>query len=192
MDTIPRRRIVVGVTGSAPSLAALRWAADEARRHGARLHAVQVWDRSRRQLAPYARRRGRPTAQQERETAHARLLAAVRTAFGSAVPADTSIELADGLTARVLLDRAADADLLVLGAADMVPHTGLAAGPVQRACLRHARCPVVIVSAANQAADNRPASGAGGGGDPNESMDPPGDDPWGHGHVSRARGPALR
>ena len=41
-DGFPRR-IVVGVDGSEPSLAALRWALDEARLRGARVVAVYVW-----------------------------------------------------------------------------------------------------------------------------------------------------
>jgi len=39
----PQPRIVVGVDGSACSVAALRWAAQECRYRGAVLHAVQVW-----------------------------------------------------------------------------------------------------------------------------------------------------
>jgi nucleotide-binding universal stress UspA family protein len=51
----------------------------------------------------------------------------------------------EGLAARVLLDHAGGAELLVLGSAAALagPHTP---GPVARACLRHARCPVVVVS----------------------------------------------
>jgi nucleotide-binding universal stress UspA family protein len=141
MDAVPPRRIVVGVNGSAPSLAALRWAADEARAHAARVHVVRVWDQTRTQLAPYARRSGRPTAQDERAQARAQLTAAVTMAFGPTTPAGTSSELVDGLAANVLLDRAVDADLLVLGGAEQSTQTG----PVQRACLRRAPCPVVIV-----------------------------------------------
>jgi hypothetical protein len=57
---------------------------------------------------------------------------------------DMVVEVVDGLPARILLDRAAGADLLVIGgpsgqAADML-------GPVAQVCLRHAPCPVVVVS----------------------------------------------
>ena len=115
MDALPLRRIVVGVNGSAASHAALRWAAGEAGLRRAELLVVHVWDRTRRQLAPYATLRTRPTPAQERSAARTRLARAIRAAFGPATPADVTTELAEGLVARVLIDRAADADLLVLG-----------------------------------------------------------------------------
>jgi hypothetical protein len=54
-------------------------------------------------------------------------------------------EIAEGLAARVLLDQAADADLLVLGRTAYGPDPYRAAGPVIRACLRASACPVVII-----------------------------------------------
>jgi hypothetical protein len=48
-----------------------------------------------------------------------------------------------------LLDRAAHADLLVLGTTRPAPKSGQppqAMGPVARACLQRAHCPVVVVS----------------------------------------------
>jgi hypothetical protein len=68
----------------------------------------------------------------------------------------------------VLLDRAAGADLLVLGATTPAVTGSPAgrcgaptAGPVARACLSGAVCPVVIVSAAVTCGDGQPgATGA--------------------------------
>ncbi len=169
MEAALPRRIVVGVNGSAASVAALRWAAAEAALRRASLLAVYVWDRTRR-VAPYAAR-GRPTPGEERSAARTRLAAALRAAFGPVPPACVSSEVAEGLVARVLLDRAAGADLLVLGAT--VPAitgrppgrgNGPVAGPVARACLNGAVCPVVIVSAAAGVAEtarSTPAAAAG-------------------------------
>jgi len=70
-------------------------------------------------------------------------------------------EIAEGLAARVLLDQAADADMLVLGRNSHAPDPYRAAGPVIRVCLRSARCPVVIVGSADpvaQDADHVPES----------------------------------
>jgi nucleotide-binding universal stress UspA family protein len=64
-------------------------------------------------------------------------------------------ELVNESPARALLDRAAHAELLVLGTTRPPPQSGQspqAMGPVARACLRLARCPVVVV-----APDDRPA-----------------------------------
>jgi nucleotide-binding universal stress UspA family protein len=156
MDAALPRRIVVGVNGSTASLAALRWAAGEAALRRASLLVVYVWDRTRR-IAPYATRAGRPTPGEERSTARTRLASTLRAAFGPVPPACITCEVAEGLVARVLLDRAADADLLVLGAT--APKTASPpAGPVARACLNGAVCPVVIVSTA--ATNSAPAEAA--------------------------------
>ena len=54
-------------------------------------------------------------------------------------------EVAEGLPARVLLDSAIGADMLVLGSAS---HAAMrAAGPVVRACVSRAPCPVVVIGA---------------------------------------------
>ena len=57
-------------------------------------------------------------------------------------------EIAEGLAARVLLDHALGADLLVLGRTSYGPDPYRAAGPVIRACLRASACPVVIIGSA--------------------------------------------
>ena len=64
--------------------------------------------------------------------------------LGPAPPVNVDVRLAEGLAARVLLDHAVGAELLVLGSAIRCAPDGI--GPVARACLRHAPCPVVMVS----------------------------------------------
>ena len=46
---------------------------------------------------------------------------------------------------RVLLERCAGAEMLVLGTAGDEPGASWSAGPVIRACLRRAPCPVVVI-----------------------------------------------
>jgi nucleotide-binding universal stress UspA family protein len=137
-------RIVVGVDESPASLAALRWAAREAGLRATRLQVVRAWERARWRLAPYASR-VRPGGRDEgRAEAGARLEGAVRTALGPAPAILVTVEVAEGLATQVLLDRAAGAELLVLGG---VASTGSdAIGPVARDCLRHPPCPIVVVS----------------------------------------------
>jgi nucleotide-binding universal stress UspA family protein len=60
---------------------------------------------------------------------------------------EVSVEVVDGLAARILLDRCADADMLILGTSSDAPGALRSAGPVIRACLRRAPCPVVVISA---------------------------------------------
>jgi nucleotide-binding universal stress UspA family protein len=146
------RRIVVGVAGSAASAAAVTWAAREAGLRGAVLHAVHAWQPAAQSRAPYAP--GLRAGHDERETAEALLqtvvehgLAPSRAALGTVGPL---LEVAEGLPVQVLLHCAAGAELLVLGGSQVAdegpgrPSADL--GPVARACLRSAPCPVVAVS----------------------------------------------
>jgi nucleotide-binding universal stress UspA family protein len=63
-------------------------------------------------------------------------------------------EIAEGLAARVLLDLATDADMLVLGRNSHDPDPYRPAGPVIRVCLRAAQCPVVIIGAVEVSQEN--------------------------------------
>jgi len=83
-----------------------------------------------------------------------RLLLSEVSQGGAASPA-VSTELVEGAPERVLADASADADLLVLGSGSQSPVAHVdpqivdrPTGPVIRACLSHARCPVVIISPA--------------------------------------------
>jgi nucleotide-binding universal stress UspA family protein len=136
--------IVAGVSGSRASYAALAWAAAEARRRGARLRVVQAWT-ARPPRAYYAvaaspgPARPGPARPDPARPDPARPDPA-RPDPARTDPARTEIELIEGPAERVLVDASAQADLLVLGAGRQPP-----VGPVIRACLRRARCPVVVV-----------------------------------------------
>jgi nucleotide-binding universal stress UspA family protein len=147
-----QQRIVVGVNRSAGSVAALRWAAAEARLRHATLHVVHAWEPAARR-ASYAILGDSPTGGQERLRAQENLTAIMCAAFGGDVPAAITVEVAEGMAERILADRSRGASLLVLGAAAAVSLDGRPAGPVIRACMRSARCPLVIITAA---ADARP------------------------------------
>jgi nucleotide-binding universal stress UspA family protein len=142
-----QQRIVVGVKRSAASLAALRWAAAEARLRDATLHVVHAWEPAVRR-ASYAILGDSPAGGQERLRAKDNLAAIMYAAFGTEVPAGMTAEIAEGVAERVLAHRSQDAGLLVLGAAADAGMTGRPAGPVIRACIRSARCPLVIITAA--------------------------------------------
>jgi nucleotide-binding universal stress UspA family protein len=141
-----QQRIVVGIRGSAAARTALAWAAREARLRQAALLVVRAWDPAR-HAAPYAPAGAAPTGDEEQAAARDELTGAVLDTFGLDVPACVTIEIAKGVAERVLLDRSAHADLLVLGTTSPASGAERPAGPVVRACLAHARCPVVIVGA---------------------------------------------
>ena len=146
-------RIVAGVHGTAASDAALDWAAREARLRHAQLHLVLARDPAVSRRAPYAH----PAVPASGDADTVRLAGAAVRAAQMLPQGRVTTELADGLPARILADRAAGASLLVLGAA---PAGFL--GPVARACLRHAPCPVVIVvpDSGHAAATPRPRPAA--------------------------------
>jgi nucleotide-binding universal stress UspA family protein len=147
----PVGRILVGVDGSPAAAAALRWAAAEARLRGMRLHVVHARDQDAVELAHYA-----PPSRDQGAVGHAAeglaLKAASRETFGPDAWSAVQAEVVDGLPARVLLERAPGAAMLVLGSTRSVgladapvgkPRAPL--GPVARDCLRAAPCPVVII-----------------------------------------------
>jgi nucleotide-binding universal stress UspA family protein len=147
------RRIVVGVDGSAESVAALRWACREANLRAAEVHAVLALESACHQVASYAvptpRRTGGSWG-----AARDVLRRSVNEAASLYPGVTVRTEITEGLAARVLLDHAREADMLVLGRTSHGPDPYRGAGPVIRVCLRAAPCPVVIIgSTATAAAD---------------------------------------
>ena len=169
-------RIVVGVDGSAASDAAVRWAVREARLRHATVHLVSAYHSDPRRRAHYAP--GSWMARQDERSAAAQALAAAASGLARRYlpPGRLMAELADELPARALLDRAADAELLVLGTTRQALQSGQppqAMGPVARACLRLAHCPVVVVCP-----DDRPVRDLTAGPGEQDAAEPTG----GHGH----------
>jgi len=149
MRTDRQHHIVVGVSGSPASRTALSWAAEEATLRQAGLRVVRAWDPAR-HAAPYASAGALPTCDEERGTAYGGLVAAVRAQFGPFPRDGVTVELAEGVPERVLVDRSADADLLVLGMTAPAWTTGWPPGPVVRACLARSLCPVAVIAGTGQ------------------------------------------
>ncbi len=148
-DTLPLRRIVVGVDGSAASAAAVRWAVREARLRHATVHLVCAYYSDVRLRPPYASSSWAERMHLRRAAARAVLDLATQAASRHLPPERLISELAHEPPARALLDRAAEAEMLVLGTTRPDRQPGqppLAMGPVARTCLRLAPCPVVVVA----------------------------------------------
>ena len=136
--------VLVGVSGSRASRAALRWAADEAIRRHASLHVVRAFEQP--ALAYYAHPAAAAVGpERAEELARRDLAATVRAVLGPRPRPGTTTEVVEGIAERILVDKSADADLLVLGSASGAG-AGHPIGPVVRACLYQAQCPVVAVS----------------------------------------------
>jgi len=141
------RRIVVGVDGSGESVAALKWACREASLRSAEVLAVLALESACHQVASYAVPVPRSSGGSW-GAARDVLRKSVTEAAGRHPGVSVRTEIAEGLAARVLLDLASDAEMLVLGRTSYGPDPYRAAGPVIRACLRASVCPVVIIGSA--------------------------------------------
>jgi nucleotide-binding universal stress UspA family protein len=137
------RRVVVGVDFSAESAAALRWACREASLRGAEVHAVYAMEAPCHSVASYA------SVPADHRPDDVTVDVMWRSVMPDPVPGvQVRTEVAEGLAARVLLARCEGADMLILGTVSDMPGGLRSAGPVIRACLLRAPCPVVVISAA--------------------------------------------
>lgn len=134
-------RIVVGVDGSISAERALHWAASEAERRGDSLEVVTVWDNPYRDMwlpsdppgiDPLAHVRGR-------------LHRTVEAVLGKQPAVKVETTVAEGHAARVLIEAAKGAELLVVGSRGRGGLAGALLGSVSLSCAGHAPCPVVIV-----------------------------------------------
>jgi nucleotide-binding universal stress UspA family protein len=143
--------IVVGVDGSAPSLAALRWAADEAKLRDARLVAVHAWvfippaPLAEPGLGPIPAADLPLQLEAQRDAAEAEFGAAIEDAFPGPPPVEIERMLVDEDPAEALEKESKRADLVVVGSRG---RSGIAAallGSVSKHVADHAACPVVVV-----------------------------------------------
>lgn len=139
-------RIVVGVDGSKESRRALRWALDEAQLRNATLEVVYAWT-----FAPVAAAGGFvpyvtgdvvEAIRLEAEKLVRDMLAEVKE---QAEGIQIEQRVAAGQAAKILVEAATGADLLVVGSRGHGGFAGLLLGSVSQQCAHHALCPVVIV-----------------------------------------------
>lgn len=136
-------RVVVGVDGSEGSDNALRWAAAHAARRGATLEVVKAW------TSPLV---GLPDSmlfdidlvKAAEDTGQAELDAQVARVLGE-VGDDVTTLLTEGPASVALVERAAAADLVVVGPRGLGPLTSRLLGSVTYKLLHHSPCPVAVV-----------------------------------------------
>lgn len=134
--------IVVGVDGSEKSKDALRFALEEARRWGAKLHVVHAfWEW---EPIPGAEEIEQERDEQERDEW---LAALVREVAGEVTDVEIVRSTVEDDAAPALLTAAQSAELLVVGSRGHGGFSELLLGSVSQQCAQHASCPVVIVRA---------------------------------------------
>lgn len=135
-------KIVVGFDGSTMSTAALQWAAEHSRLSGAPLLAVHTWEQPSAEEYAGGVELRHLTGRDAREDANSWVAAALgERTEGLSI----QVDVIEGSAGPVLVKRAQDAALLVVGTRE---HTGLrrlVSGSVSHYCLSHASCPVVAV-----------------------------------------------
>lgn len=138
-------RIVVGVDGSENAAAALAWAVEEGRRRGATVEAVHAWH----EPVVGGTAAGLVPVPLDTDAFEQGSRQQLDEAVDAVVDDGTGLELERLLVhdspARALLDRAAGADLLVVGRRGHGGFMGLLLGSVSQQIVWHAPCPVVVV-----------------------------------------------
>lgn len=139
-------RIVVGVDGSPCSKAALRWALNQARVIDATVEVIDAWQEPTTYglsygLAPEPFDGAMISATTQKVLAET--VAEVAAQLDR--PVDVLARVVLGHPARVLIDTAEGAHLLVVGRCGHSGLAGMLLGSVSQHCIQLARCPVVVV-----------------------------------------------
>lgn len=134
-----RERIVAAFDGSEPARQALRFALDEGRARQAEVVVVHVWHPIYLAMAPVS------ALDLYEEESRQLLDSALEEADGSGLPVPIQRVSEGGSPAAVILEQAADADLVVMGSRGRGGFKGLLLGSVASQVTHHAPCPVIVV-----------------------------------------------
>jgi nucleotide-binding universal stress UspA family protein len=146
VDDTDSPHIVVGVDASPCSKRALRWAMTQARLSGATIEAITAWQAPARYGTVYGMV---PVMFGDAGISEitGKVLDDTITAVAGQLdePVEVRARVVQGHPAQVLLDAAADAQLLVVGGRGHSVLAGMRLGSVSHHCVQHAPCPVVVV-----------------------------------------------
>ena len=132
---------MVGVDGSNSSRSALRWAASEAERTGAELQVVMTWHNPYPEMwIPHD-----PSGTDPLELTRRALDRIVKGVLGDHPAVKVETSAIEGPAARVLIETAKGADLLVVGNRGLNEFVEMLLGSVSLHCVSRASCPVVVV-----------------------------------------------
>jgi nucleotide-binding universal stress UspA family protein len=138
--------VVVGADGSDHGREALRFALSEASLRDARVMAVRAWS-----IPPLTTSGVGMIPAYEivrdglAEAAEAELAETVEEASSEDVHVEVQLEVVQGDAAGALVERAAGADLLVVGSRGRGSVAGTLLGSVSQGVLQHSPCPVAVV-----------------------------------------------
>ncbi|MEU4498925.1 universal stress protein [Streptomyces sp. NPDC023998] len=137
-------RILLGVADTAGGRAAVTFALREAEASSCNIDAVRAWRRPAHETTDHPLLAGDPALYYEEQAA-----TLLDEALGKSVRDNPAVQVhrtaVEGQASKVLVQRSAAADLLVVGAQRRQGHFGLQLGRVAHAVLHHADCPVAVV-----------------------------------------------
>ena len=142
----PWKQILVGVDGSPASRTALRWAGDEAVRHGSEIVALTAY------LAPppppstgtISVHEAQSASEAASKAAQQLLMETVKDVLGEDPPVLVQPRIKEGNAAKLLIDLSEEADVVVVGSRGRGGFVGLLLGSVSQNVAAHAKCTVVV------------------------------------------------
>ena len=147
---LPHHRIVVGIDGSEQSRAALVWAMEQAAARTMPLDVVHVWHLS---VSALPMGLAAESVEPDDFSQAAKTLAEHEIDWAmehtTARPMIVRPLAIEGHPAKVLVEEAATAELLVVGARGIGHFAGMLLGSISDYCVRHAPVPVVVVHGAH-------------------------------------------
>lgn len=141
--------VIVGVDGSANSIAALKWAVRYAQSTDCIVEALYVWSYPISAIAPAPIGGGAAAPADLMHQAAVEALAGFIA--GAQLPDDVHVAqlVREGSASKVLIDHAkdTDAEIIVVGARGHGGFAGLLLGSVTNAVINHTPCPVAVIPA---------------------------------------------
>jgi nucleotide-binding universal stress UspA family protein len=146
VEKATEQRIIVGIDGSNGSKSALRWAMTQAGLTGASIEAIATWRDPTLMGYPYGYV---PTPiPEDRYAALTKKVLDATIAEVSAQfdqPVEVHARVLHGPAALMLLEAAADTQMLVVGSRGHGAFAGMLLGSVSQYCVQHLTCPVVVI-----------------------------------------------
>lgn len=136
------RRIVVGIDGSAGSIAALEWATRQAELTGSALEVVMTWDWPAAFGIAFSYV---PSDYKPSDDAQGILDSALEGARKAHPDVSMHSIVVEGHPAPVLVKASRGADLLVVGSRGHGEFAGMLLGSVSEHCVTNAHCPVLVL-----------------------------------------------
>ena len=137
----PGGRIIVGIDGSASSVAAMKWALHQAELTGSKVEAISTWEWP----TNYGWAFPFPSEYDPKVDAEKMLSDALAPLLADHPDVLVELTVVEGHPAPVLIEASTRAELLVVGSRGHGEFSGMLIGSVSEHCVANAHCPVLVV-----------------------------------------------